>query len=128
MGQGDDLKLVFKNALHHYNKILHQLNDEKEFGYGDPIFEGDILNNIEKNSEIIKKLDSTYWTETLNQNRKFLCECLQGYILHLEKTKSELTSRFQNTYSLPVMDLDKIDNEIELGKKILENSCKNQIG
>ena len=128
MGSGDNVKIIFKNALHHYNKILHQINDEKEFGHGDPIFEGDILNNIEKNSEIIKKLDSTYWAETLNQNRKFLCDCLQGYILHLEKTKSEVTSRFQNTYSLPLIDLNKIDNEIELAKRILVKSCRNQIG
>ena len=107
MEQGDNVKIVFKNALHHYNKILQQIKDEKEFELSDYIFEGDVLNNISKNSEIIIKVDSTYWAETLNQNRKFLCDCLQGYILHLEKTKSEITSRFQNTYFLPVMDLNK---------------------
>ena len=128
MEPGEHAKLVFKNALHHYNKILQQIKDEKEFELSDGIFEGDVRNNISKNSEIINKLGSTGGLDTLDQNRKFLCDCLRGYISHLEKTKNEISSKFQNTYSLPVMDFNKVDNEIELAKRILVNSCKDQIG
>lgn len=126
MEAGDNVKLVFKNALQHYNRILQQLKDEKEFRIRDGIIDDDILNNMNKNSQIINKLESTDWQETLNRNRKFLCDCLRGYILHLEKTKSEISSKFQNTYSLPVMDLNNIDIEIELARKISVTSCKDK--
>jgi hypothetical protein len=128
MEPGENVKLVFKNALHHYNRILQQLKDEKEFELSDPIFEGDVLNNISKNSEIINKLDSTGGLDAVDHNRKFLCDCLRGYILYLEKIKDEISSKFQNTYSLPIMDLNKVDNELELANRILVNSFKDQIG
>ncbi|HEY7227197.1 MAG TPA: hypothetical protein VH481_03630, partial [Nitrososphaeraceae archaeon] len=78
---------------------------------------------IDKNTKMIKKLGSNEWFITLDENRKFLCDCLRGYISYLEISKSAIATKLQETLSLPVIDLTKVDDELQLSNIILKNSC-----
>jgi hypothetical protein len=73
---------------------------------------------------MIKKLGSNEWFITLDENRKFLCDCLRGYISYLEIAKNTIETKLQETLSLPVIDLTKVDDELELSKRILKKSCE----
>jgi hypothetical protein len=121
---GQNVKLIFSNALHHYNRILEKLKNEKELDFNDPGIQEAIQNSMDKNTKMIKKLGSNEWFITLDENRKFLCDCLRGYISYLEIAKSAIVAKLQERLSLPVIDLTKVDDELELSKRILKNSCE----
>ena len=55
---GQDVKLIFRNALHHYNRNLEKLKNEKELDFSDPGIQEAIQDSINKNAKIIKKLGS----------------------------------------------------------------------
>ena len=69
-------------------------------------------------------LDSNNWQQKLDQNREFLCCCLRGYISYLETTKDSISTNLKTSSSLPNIDLTKTNNEIELSKKMLKESCE----
>ena len=121
---GQDVKLIFRNALHHYNKILEKLKNDKELDLDDPVIQEAIQNSIDKNTKMIKKLGSNEWFITLDENRNFLCDCLRGYISYLEIAKTVIATKLQEKLSLPVIDLTKVDDELELSKRMLKNSCE----
>ena len=120
---GQNVKLIFSNALRHYNRILDKLKNEKESDFSEPRLQEAIQDNIDKNTKMIKKLGSNEWFITLDENRKFLCDCLRGYISYLEIARSAIATKLQEALSLPVIDLTKVDDELELSKIILKNSC-----
>jgi hypothetical protein len=120
---GQNVKLVFRNALHHYNRILEKIKNDRELDFSDPRIQEAIQANIDKNTKMIKKLGSNEWFITLDENRKFLCDCLRGYISYLEISKSAIATKLQETLSLPVIDLTKVDDELQLSNIILKNSC-----
>ena len=121
---GQDVKLIFRNALHHYNRILENLKNEKELDLNDPGIQEAIQNSIDKNTKMIKKLGSNEWFITLDENRNFLCDCLRGYISYLEIAKTAIATKLQEKLSLPVIDLTQVDDELELSKRMLKNSCE----
>jgi hypothetical protein len=121
---GKNVKVIFRNALHHYNMMLEKLKNEKELDFNNPRIQEAIQENIDKNTKMIKKLGSNEWFITLDENRKFLCDCLRGYISYLEIAKNTIETKLQETLSLPVIDLTKVDDELELSKRILKKSCE----
>jgi hypothetical protein len=121
---GKNVKVIFRNALHHYNMMLEKLKNEKELDFSNPRIQEAIQENIDKNTKMIKKLGSNEWFITLDENRKFLCDCLRGYISYLEIAKNTIETKLQETLSLPVIDLTKVDDELELSKRILKKSCE----
>ncbi|HEX2305341.1 MAG TPA: hypothetical protein VHH33_03545 [Nitrososphaeraceae archaeon] len=121
---GKNVKVIFRNALHHYNMMLEKLKNEKELDFSNPRIQEAIQENIDKNTKMIKKLGSNEWFITLDENRKFLCDCLRGYISYLEIAKNIIETKLQETLSLPVIDLTKVDDELELSKRILKKSCE----
>ena len=119
-----NVKVIFRNALHHYNMMLEKLKNEKELDLSNPRIQEAIQENIDKNTKMIKKLGSNEWFITLDENREFLCDCLRGYISCLEIAKNTIATKLQETLSLPVIDLTKVDDELELSKRILKKSCE----
>ena len=122
-GTGENVKIIFQNALHNYNKVIKELKNEEELDFSDARIQEDIQDNLEKNIQMIKKLGSNDGLATVHQNDKFLCDCLRGYISHLEKAKSAIATKLQQN-SLPVIDLTKVDDELELSNRILKNLCE----
>ena len=120
---GQNVKLIFRNALHHYNRNLEKLKNEKELDFSDPGIQEAIQDSINKNTKMIKKLGSNEWFITLDENRRFLCDCLRGYISYLEIAKRAMATKL-HTLSLPVIDLTKVDDELELSKRILKKTCE----
>ena len=114
---GTNVKIIFKNTLQHYNRVLEELKNDKEFDFSNTIIQKDIEENIDKNTGIIDKLDSFDGLDTVDNNRKYLCDCLRGYVSYLEITKANIATKLKDRLSLPTIDLSKLDNEIELSKK-----------
>jgi hypothetical protein len=114
---GANVKIIFKNTLQHYNRVLEELKNDKEFDFSNIIIQKDIQQNIDKNTGIIDKLDSFDGLDTVDNNRKYLCDCLRGYVSYLETTKFNIATKLKDRLSLPTIDLSKLDNEIELTKK-----------
>jgi sulfite reductase alpha subunit-like flavoprotein len=94
---GENVKVIFRNALHHYNRILEKLKNEKELDFSNPRIQEAIQENIDKNTKMIKKLGSNESFITLDENGKFLCDCLRGYISYLEIAKNTIATKLQET-------------------------------
>ena len=125
-GGGENVKFIFKNALLHYNQALEELKNDKEPEFSNAITQEVIEENVTKINQIITDLDSTDWQYTIERHRELLCGCLRGYISNLEVSRSSIITKLQGNLSLPVIDLSRIDNELELAKVILKKSCEDQ--
>ena len=56
---GQNVKTIFRNALHHYNTILKKLKNDQEFDVSLAIVQDDIQKNIDDNTELINKIESS---------------------------------------------------------------------
>jgi hypothetical protein len=119
-------KLVFRNALYYYNRVLTQMKSDKEFEYGPEIIQKGIEKCMEKNTKLIYSLETQDGLDMVGKNRIFLCNCLKPYVASLESTKSSLITRLYDNLSLPMIDVTQIDEELETAKSVLkEYTCEN---
>jgi hypothetical protein len=126
MTGGESVLEIFKNALHHYDKVLRELKNSKEFEGSLTMLQEDIHKNLDNNTGLITQIDSPGGLITVENNRKFLCGCLRGYLSYLERTKSSINTKLVDDYSLPEIKLTKIDEEIRKAKSILKGSCEDK--
>lgn len=126
MTNGESVLEIFKNALHHYDKVLRDLKNGKEFEDILTMLQEDIHENLYKNTTLISQIDSPDGLTIVENNRKFLCGCLRGYLSYLERTKSSINTKLVDDYSLPEIKLTKIDEEIRKAESILKGSCKDK--
>lgn len=123
----ENVKFIFKRALVHYIRILRKLQEDNELEFSNDIFHVSIQGKIEKIDDIIKGLDSDMIEDTLDQNRELLCNALQSYLNGLEKTRHLINSKLHESEpSLPAMRFTNAEHEIELAKKIQQDSCFDQ--
>jgi hypothetical protein len=126
MTSGESVLEIFKNALHHYDKVLRELKNSKELEGILDMLEEDIHKNLDNNTSLITQIDSPGGLTTLENNRKFLCGCLRGYLSYLERINSSINTKLVDDYSLPEIKLTKIDEEIRKAKSILKGSCEDK--
>jgi predicted transcriptional regulator with HTH domain len=126
MTSGESVLEIFKNALHHYDKVLRELKNSKELEGILAMLEEDIHKNLDNNNSLITQIDSPNGLIIVENNRKFLCGCLRGYLSYLEGTKSFINTKLVDDYSLPEIKLTKIDEEIRKAKSILKGSCEDK--
>ena len=120
----ENVKSIFKRALVHYIRVLMKLQEDKDLEFSNDIFQVSIQGKIDKIDDIIKGLDSPLIQDTLDQNRELLCHALQSYIEGLEKMKELINSKLQSSEpSLPAIKFANAENEIELAKRIQNDSC-----
>ena len=122
----EHVKMIFKRALDHYAKVLEKLEEDKELDFSNDIFSLDIQNNINKIKKIADGLNSPEPDpqETLNHNRKLLCNSLQSYIDDMKKMKELIRSKLQSSESpLPTIEFTNVDEEIKLAERIQTTSC-----
>jgi len=123
---GQNVKTIFRNALHHYNTVLKELKKDQESDVGLAIVQEDIQKNIDENTSLITQIDSPNGLIIVENNRKFLCGCLRGYLSYLEITKSSINTKLEGNFSLPTIKLTRLDEELRMGKEILKSSCEDQ--
>ena len=123
---GQNVKTIFRNALHHYNTVLKELKKDQESDVGLAIVQEDIQKNIDENTSLITQIDSPNGLIIVENNRKFLCGCLRGYLSYLEITKSSINTKLEGNFSLPTIKLTILDEELRMGKEILKSSCEDQ--
>jgi predicted transcriptional regulator with HTH domain len=126
MTSGESVLEIFKNALHHYDNVLRELKNSKEFEDILAMLQEDIHKNLDNNTSLITQINSPDGLITVENNRKFLCGCLRGYLSYLERTKSFINTKLVDDYSLPAIKLTKIDEEIRKAESILKSSCEDK--
>lgn len=120
----ENVKMIFKRALNHYIKVLEKLRVDKGLEFSNDIFREDIQNNINTIDEMMKGLDSIDAMASIDKNRKLMCCSLENYISDLEKIKNKFTSKLQDTdASLPTIGFTKVNDELELARRIQTTSC-----
>ena len=121
----ENVKSIFKRALAHNVRVLRKLQEDKELEFSNDIFNVSIQAKIDKIDDIIKGLDSPSSQNTLDQNRELLCHALQSYIEGLEKMEKLINSKLQSSSSpsLPAIKFANAENEMELAKRIQNDSC-----
>ena len=120
----ENVKSIFKRALAHYVRLLRKLQEDKDLEFSNDIFNVSIQEKIDKIDDIIKGLDSPFIQDTMEQNRELLCHALRSYIEGLEKMKELINSKLQSSEpSLPAIKFANAENEIELAKRIQNDSC-----
>lgn len=120
----ENVKFIFKRALLHYILILRKLQEDRELEFSNDIFHVSIQGKIDKIEDMIKSLDSDLFNDTIDQNRELLCNVLQNYIDKLEKMKELINIKLQNSEpSLPAIKFTNAEHEIELARRIQQNSC-----
>ena len=120
----ENVKSIFKRALAHNVRVLRKLQEDKELEFSNDIFNVSIQAKIDKIDDIIKGLDSPSSQNTLDQNRELLCHALQSYIEGLEKMEKLINSKLQSSEpSLPAIKFANAENEMELAKRIQNDSC-----
>jgi hypothetical protein len=116
--------VIFRRALYHYVKVLEKLRDDKELDFSNDIFRQDIQTNIARIEEMIKSLDGVDAMDTLDRNRKLMCCSLDSYISDLEKLKSNIFAKLHiGDASLPSIDFERVNQELEIAKRIQTRSC-----
>jgi hypothetical protein len=90
------------------------------------MIEEDIHKNLDNNTSLITQIDSPNGLIIVENNRRYLCGCLRGYLSYLERTKSSINTKLVDDYSLPELKLTKIDEEIRKAKSILKGSCEDK--
>jgi NurA-like 5'-3' nuclease len=126
MTSGESVLEIFKNALHHYDKVLRELKNSKEFEGSPAMLQEDIQKNLDDNTSLITQIHSPNGLVTVENNLKFLCGCLRGYLFYLERTKSSITTKLVDENSLPIIMLTKVDEEIRKAESILKGSCEDK--
>jgi hypothetical protein len=115
---------IFKRALCHYIQVLEKLKDDQEIQFSNDIFRQDIQSTIKKIDEMINGLDSTDPIVSVERNRELMCSSLHSYISDLEKMKGIITSKLQNSdTSLPAIEFNNVNQELEIAKRIQTKSC-----
>jgi hypothetical protein len=123
---GKNVKLIFRNALHYYNKVLMRMKSDKDFEFSPDIIQVGIEKYMKENSNLIELLETQDGLNMVGRNRIFLCNCLKGYLSSLEITKSSLITKLHDNLSLPMIDATQIDEEITTAKSVLiEYNCEN---
>lgn len=121
----ENVKTIFKRALYHYIKVLEKLRDDKELDFSNDIFRQDIQTNISKIEEMIKSLDAVDAMDTVDRNRKLMCCSLDSYISDLEKVKNIIATKLQiGDTPLPSIDFERVNQELEIAKRIQTRSCR----
>lgn len=72
---------------------------------------------------MIKSLDAVEAMDILDRNRKLMCWSLESYMSDLEKVKSIISTKLQiGDTSLPFIDFEKVNQELEIAKRIQTRS------
>jgi hypothetical protein len=120
---GDTVIEIFTKALNHYDKVLNDLKHSKELDISHTAIQEDIQRNLNHNSNLMSELNSPDGLTAADNNGKFLCNCLRGYLFYLQSTKSSIITKLEDTHSLPLITFTNIDEEIRKAESILKRSC-----
>jgi hypothetical protein len=126
VANGDTVLEIFKKALRHYDKVLNDLKNSKELDISHTAIQEDIQRNLNRNSNLMSELNSPNGLTTADNNRKFLCNCLRGYLFYLQSTKSSIITKLVDDHSLPLITFTNIDEEIRKAESILKGSCEDK--
>jgi len=123
---GDTVLEIFTKALRHYDKVLNDLKNSRELDISHTTIQEDIQRNLNRNSNLMSELNSPNCLTSADNNRKFLCNCLRGYLFYLQSTKSSIITKLEDTHSLPLITFTNINEEIRKAESILKGSCEDK--
>jgi hypothetical protein len=123
---GDTVLEIFTKALRHYDKVLNDLKNSRELDISHTTIQEDIQRNLNRNSNLMSELNSPNGLTSADNNRKFLCNCLRGYLFYLQSTKSSIITKLEDTHSLPLITFTNINEEIRKAESILKSSCEDK--
>jgi len=123
---GDTVLEIFTKALRHYDKVLNDLKNSRELDISHTTIQEDIQRNLNRNSNLMSELNSPNGLTSADNNRKFLCNCLRGYLFYLQSTKSSIITKLEDTHSLPLITFTNINEEIRKAESILKGSCEDK--
>jgi hypothetical protein len=123
---GDTVLEIFTKALRHYDKVLNDLKNSRELDISHTTIQEDIQRNLNHNSNLMSELNSPNALTSADNNRKFLCNCLRGYLFYLQSTKSSIITKLEDTHSLPLITFTNINEEIRKAESILKGSCEDK--
>jgi len=123
---GDTVLEIFTKALRHYDKVLNDLKNSRELDISHTTIQEDIQRNLNRNSNLMSELNSPNGLTSADNNRKFLCNCLRGYLFYLQSTKSSIITKLEDTHSLPLITFTNINEEIRKAESILIGSCEDK--
>ena len=123
---GDTVLEIFTKALRHYDKVLNDLKNSRELDISHTTIQEDIQRNLNRNSNLMSELNSPNALTSADNNRKFLCNCLRGYLFYLQSTKSSIITKLEDTHSVPLITFTNINEEIRKAESILKGSCEDK--
>jgi hypothetical protein len=123
---GDTVLEIFTKALRHYDKVLNDLKNSRELDISHTTIQEDIQRNLNHNSNLMSELNSPNALTSADNNRKFLCNCVRGYLFYLQSTKSSIITKLEDTHSLPLITFTNINEEIRKAESILKGSCEDK--
>jgi len=123
---GDTVLEIFTKALRHYDKVLNDLKNSRELDISHTTIQEDIQRNLNRNSNLMSELNSPNGLTSADNNRKFLCNCLRGYLFYLQSTKTSIITKLEDTHSLPLITFTNINEEIRKAESILKGSCEDK--
>ena len=123
---GDTVLEIFTKALRHYDKVLNDLKNSRELDISHTTIQEDIQRNLNRNSNLMSELNSPNGLTSADNNRKFLCNCVRGYLFYLQSTKTSIITKLEDTHSLPLITFTNINEEIRKAESILKGSCEDK--
>ena len=123
---GDTVLEIFTKALRHYDKVLNDLKNSRELDISHTTIQEDIQRNLNHNSNLMSELNSPNALTSADNNRKFLCNCVRGYLFYLQSTKTSIITKLEDTHSLPLITFTNINEEIRKAESILKGSCQDK--
>ena len=123
---GDTVLEIFTKALRHYDKVLNDLKNSRELDISHTTIQEDIQRNLNHNSNLMSELNSPNALTSADNNRKFLCNCVRGYLFYLQSTKTSIITKLEDTHSLPLITFTNINEEIRKAESILKGSCEDK--
>jgi len=123
---GDTVLEIFTKALRHYDKVLNDLKNSRELDISHTTIQEDIQRNLNRNSNLMSELNSPNALTSADNNRKFLCNCVRGYLFYLQSTKTSIITKLEDTHSLPLITFTNINEEIRQAESILKGSCEDK--
>ena len=123
---GDTVLEIFTKALRHYDKVLNDLKNSRELDISHTTIQEDIQRNLNRNSNLMSELNSPNALTSADNNRKFLCNCVRGYLFYLQSTKTSIITKLEDTHSLPLITFTNINEEIRKAESILKGSCEDK--
>jgi hypothetical protein len=123
---GDTVLEIFTKALRHYDKVLNDLKNSRELDISHTTIQEDIQRNLNHNSNLMSELNSPNALTSADNNRKFLCNCVRGYLFYLQSTKTSIITKLEDTHSLPLITFTNINEEIRQAESILKGSCEDK--